>query len=116
MGGSLRDRLARLIADDGDTTRRLAKAHTSVRFQVTNDASASVTLLLDRFPPQLTDDPEAEATLELTADQCERLARGELVLANCLMAESVGHHGQVRKYLSVDAIVRTGLRRLEQAR
>ena len=71
------------------------------------------TLLLDRDPPELSDDGHAEITLELDSEQLEAFARGRLVVANCLMLGTAGYEGPIRKYLAVDPILRHLLRAVE---
>lgn len=104
----LRRNLERVLASGDARLIRLSAAETSVSFQTIDDPDASVTILLDRHPPVLADGHEpAEITIELTAAQATRLARGALLLPNALIAGDVRYTGPVRKYLAVDPVLRS---------
>jgi len=106
----LRVRLERALSGDGHAVARLGAAGTSVSFRVTDALGASVTLLLDRKPPQVAErDEPAEVTILLTAEQAGRFARGQLALPAALVAGQVSCRGPVRKYLVVDPILRARL-------
>lgn len=86
---------------------RLARARTSVAFDVLDRPEASATLLLDRFPPHVVKGLQpAEVTVRLTVDQVRRFARGELRLPVAVAAGEVAFEGPVRRYLGVDPIIR----------
>jgi hypothetical protein len=73
-----------------------------------------VTLLLDREPPILVGGGEpAEITVELTDDQVRRFARGTLSLPSVLLSGAAGHRGPVRKYMTVDPVLRALLSEAE---
>lgn len=109
--GWLRDAVERALRGDERTSHRLAKAQTTVAFVVVDEPTESVTVLLDRRPPQVApDDEPAEVTFELTAAQAERFARGELHLPNAVLFGDVAAYGPVRKYLAKDPVLRALLR------
>jgi hypothetical protein len=112
----LRRNLERVLASGDSRLIRLSAAETSVSFQTRDAPDASVTILLDRHPPVLTDGHEpAEITIELTAAQARRLARGALLLPNALIGGEVAYTGPVRKYLAVDPVLRSLLAGLDAA-
>jgi hypothetical protein len=115
-GAALRRNLERVLASGDSRLIRLSAAETSVSFQTRNAPGASVTILLDRHPPVLTDgDEPAEITIELSAAQATRLARGALLLPNALIGGEVAYTGPVRKYLAVDPVLRSLLAGLDAA-
>jgi hypothetical protein len=109
IDSGLRGRLeAALDLEPGDRRRlRLSIAHTSVTFNVLGPNRESVTVLLDRDPPTVTDGSEpAEVMIELDSDLAERFSRGGVSLGAQLLAGAASYSGPVRKYLMVDAVVR----------
>lgn len=112
----LRGSLERAFDLGGRRVHRLGSAKTSVTFEVDGSAERSITLLLDRHPPEIADGAEdAEITIELSGEQADRFARGELVLPNCLLRGEVASRGPVRKYLALDPILRSLLARAHDA-
>ena len=106
-GAGLRARLERALASGDTRLSRLGAAETSVTFRNLDDPEASVTVLLDRQPPLVAGpDEPAEITIELTAAQAARFARGAFSLPNALVTGQAGHRGPVRKYLAVDPVLR----------
>lgn len=109
---ALKDALVRALAFGGRPVARLGAAGTSVTFEVTDAADQSVTLLLDRQPPEAVAGTEpAEITIELDRDQAVQFATGDLILPNCILHNEVVFRGPVRKYLSLDAVLRSLLAR-----
>ena len=105
--GYLRERLERVFATGDPRLVRLGAAGTSVNFQNVDVPEESVTILLDRQPPDLAGGREpAEITIELTSGQATQLARGVLALPSALIGGDVGYRGPVRKYLAVDPVLR----------
>ena len=105
---TLRERLGRVLERDDAKVLYLASARTSVSF---NTPCESVTLLLDRRPPALADDGEpAEIELVLDDEQAERFLAGKLNVPLALLAGEVTWRGPVRRYLVVDAVLRSLLR------
>jgi hypothetical protein len=103
----LRTRLERVLATGDARLGRLGTAETSISFQNLDAPEASVTLLLDRQPPDLAGAEEpAEITIALTTQQAARLARGTLSLPSALLGGAVAYRGPVRKYLAVDPVLR----------
>jgi hypothetical protein len=112
----LRTRLARALATGDARLNRLGTADTSVSFQNLDAPEASVTLLLDRQPPDLAGAEEpAEITIALTSQQAARLARGTLSLPSALLGGEIPYRGPVRKYLAVDPVLRGLLASLDRA-
>ena len=109
---ALRGALQRALEHDERSAHRLSNAGTSVTFDVVDDESVAITLLLDREPPAISDDRGAEITITLHEGQAELFARGDLVVANCLMTGSIDYQGPVRKYLAVDPVLRHLLRQV----
>jgi hypothetical protein len=110
----LRDRLERAIRNGGSKTQRLLAAGISVSFQVTGHPDQSVSVLLDRDPPQvLGNDEPTEITFVLTQEQAVQFARGRFRLPNALMAGKISAIGPVRKYLVIDPVVRSILSALD---
>jgi hypothetical protein len=109
--------LERLLSIEDPALQRLASAETRVTFVIPAVPSASVTLLLDRNPPTLTDgsDP-AEIELELTPWQAERMAEGQLNIPCEAHVGHVAYRGPVRKYLAVDPVLRHLLGRANRGR
>ena len=105
--GVLRERLELVLAMDDPGLKRLGEAQTSVTFSNLDLPEASVTLLLDRDPPQLVPagDP-AEITIELTAEQFDLFANGALALAPSLLTGAATFRGPIRRYLAVDPVMR----------
>jgi hypothetical protein len=109
IDSSLRRRLEAALDLEPDDRRRLrlSLASTSVTFNVLGPNRESVTVLLDRDPPTVTDGSEpAEVTIELDSDLAERFSRGAVSLGAELLAGAATYGGPVRKYLMVDAVVR----------
>lgn len=105
-------RIERAVLDDDLAALRLGRSGTSVAFRVGDDTVNSVTLLLDRQPPEVRDGTEpAEVIIELTRELAARFLRGELVLGTAIYSGLVTCRGPVRRYLGVDPILRTQLRR-----
>jgi hypothetical protein len=103
----LRACFERVFSGKGRAIRRLGSAGTSVAFQLTGAQRGSVTVLLDRHPPCVTDGSEpAEILIELTTDQAEAFARGSLLLPTAILEGEIRFRGPVRKYLAVDPIIR----------
>jgi phospholipid/cholesterol/gamma-HCH transport system ATP-binding protein len=99
----LRRALEQALATGGVAVGKLAYAHTSVRFMAEGE---SVTLLLDRTPPELAYGSEpAEIEIELTPEQAERFARGHLNIPVEVVSGDVLVVGPVRKYLEVHPIL-----------
>ncbi len=99
----------------GSQVERLGSAGTSVTFLVADAPKRSVTLLLDRSPPEVTDGGSpAEITIELDKKQAEGFARGELALPTRIASGEIPYTGPVRKYLSLDPIVRSLLARVNE--
>ncbi len=108
----LRDSLQRALLTEGNAVRRLSSAGTSVTFLVVDAPELSVTLLLDRDPPEVADASQpAEITIELVEEQADRLARGELPLPTCMHRGDVAFSGPVRRYLPFDPVLRALLAR-----
>ena len=105
---TLRERLGRVLGSDDAKVLYLASARTSVSFKTPGE---SVTLLLDRRPPALADDGEpAEIELVLDDEQAARFLAGRLNVPLALLAGEVTWGGPVRRYLVVDAVLRSLLR------
>lgn len=108
----LRARVRDVMAADERVARRLARTGTSVELKIA-DSDAGVTLLLDRYPPRVADGPEpAEIRIELSADQAERFARGELNLPSEAAAGRLAFDGPIRAFLAIDPVLRARLRHL----
>ena len=113
-GGRLRARLERALSTADPRLERLAHAMTSVCVRVTDDREESVTLLLDRNPPQVVDGTEpAEITIELTGSEAQAMADGELVLAPELYGGQIPYRGPIRKFLVVEPVLRAILAGLD---
>jgi hypothetical protein len=111
----LRKALEQAIKVGGPQVERLGSAGTSVTFKIARSPKRSVTLLLDRDPPEVADGGEpAEITIELSAKQAERFARGDLALPTRIANGEVSYTGPVRKYLSLDPIIRSMLARVDE--
>jgi hypothetical protein len=111
--GGLSECLRSVLSSDDPRLARLGMAGTSVSFQVPDAPEQSVTVLLDRNPPTVTSGEEpAEITIELSEDQASRLARGVLRLPPAMLAGQIAYRGPVRKYLMVDAVLRSLLAEL----
>jgi hypothetical protein len=109
----LRESLEQVMQLGGDQVRRLGSAGTSVTFSISDAPKASVTVLLDRQPPEVAADVEpAEITIELTAELAASFARGELTLPTRIFSGEVPYNGPVRKYLGFDPILRSLLGRV----
>lgn len=105
-------RVERAVLDDDLAALRLGRSGTSVAFRVGDDTGSSVTLLLDRQPPEVREGTEpAEVIIELTREAAAQFLRGELVLGTAIYSGLVTCRGPVRRYLGVDPILRTQLRR-----
>lgn len=109
---NLRQRIERVLAMGGPTVARLGSAGTSVTFLVSDSNEPPLTLLLDREPPALSDDANAEVTIEFDAERAQAFAEGRLVVATCLMKGQARCSGPIRKYLAVDPILRSMLGRV----
>jgi len=103
----LRESLKRVLGRQTPSVTRLAHADTTVRFVVLGDPEEAVTLLLDRRPPQVVDgDEPAEIVIELSREQAVQFVRGNLHLPPAVLEGRVTAYGHVRKYLTVDPILR----------
>jgi hypothetical protein len=110
----LREKLQSVLETGDPRLTRLSHAGTSVTFQNVDTPSESVTMLLDRNPPVVADgDEPAEITIELTAEQAGRIARGALSLPPALLSGTIGYRGPVRKYLTVEPVLRSMLAELD---
>lgn len=105
---ALRERLARALAHEVPALQRLATANTSVTFCV--EGEEDLTLLLDRYPPEVVDAGPAEIEIHLSAEQARRFSAGALSVPLEAAEGRIACRGPVRKYLVVDAIVRGLLR------
>ncbi|WP_354699665.1 hypothetical protein DSM112329_05386 [Paraconexibacter sp. AEG42_29] len=103
---SMRERVERVLKNEGTAVQRLGEAGTSITFTVAGGTQEPVTLLLDRVPPQLAAGTDSEITVELDAERAQRFMRGELVLSTCLIEGGATARGPIRKYLVVDPILR----------
>lgn len=110
---TLLDRIERALAIDDPAVFRLGAAGTSVTFVVPGAHEHSVTLLLDREPPEIGGGVSGEVTIELTGTQAEAFSRGRLVLSIALLDGEAAYSGPVRKYLAVDPILRGLLARVD---
>jgi hypothetical protein len=105
-----------VLATGDPRLSRLGAAGTSVTFHNLDAPEASVTILLDRQPPDVTGEEEpAEITIDLTADQSARFARGAFSLPSALLSGDAYYRGPVRKYLAVDPVLRSLLADLDEA-
>jgi len=106
---TLRSALERALHSGHHAVPRLVHADTTVAFRTVD--GDSVVLLLDRLPCEVTtgDPPgiEVEVEIELTAAQAGAFAVGALPLTAAIVGGEVVARGPVRKYLEVDAILRT---------
>jgi hypothetical protein len=106
-GAALRTKLGRAFASGDSRLERLAIAGTSVNFVNRDEPDDSVTVLLDRNPPQVADGREpAEIRIDLTREQMGRLSIGLLEIQLVLMSGDVPFSGPVRKYLIVHSVLR----------
>lgn len=106
-GASLSQRLQQALAGDEHARGRLSSANTSVTIYSADRPGAGVTLLLDRRPPVVVgEDEPAEIVIELTGEQIDQFAAGELVVASAIMSGSVAYRGPVRKFMAVAPILR----------
>ena len=106
-GSGHRARIERVFASGDPRLRRLAAAGTSVTIINRARHEESFTLLLDRNPPVAAGaDEPAEITIELTATQFERYVNGSFHLPPALLSGDVPYRGPVRKYLTVDPVLR----------
>lgn len=102
----VRERLAVALdrPESAAQARRLAKVGTTVSFVIDDEP---VTVLFDRRPPALAPRGEfGEIVFELDAERAHEFIRGELVLANAVLAGEVPARGPVRRYLAKDPILR----------
>ena len=107
---SLRDALREALSGDPGVVGRLSYARTSVQFNV-EGAGESVTLLLDRRPPELAAAGEpAEIEICLSAEQAQRFILGQLSMSTAVVCGRVEARGPLRRYLEVDPIIRGLLR------
>ncbi len=106
-------RIERAFAIADPAVLRLGAAGTSVVFSITGRRPERFTLLLDREPPQISEDSNAEVVIEMDSARAEEFSHGRLVLSNCLVAGEASYSGPVRKYLAVDPILRGLLARVE---
>ena len=113
QNSTLLDRIERALAIDDPAALRLGAAGTSITFIVSGARQESVTLLLDREPPEVGANLAGEITVELDDLQAERFSRGHLILSICLMDREASYTGPVRKYLAVDPILRGLLGRVD---
>ena len=94
-------------AHDKRMSSVLARADTSVRIEVADDPELSVTLLLDRDPIEVTDDPvQAEVEISIVSVDLARLYSPDFHLAMAITRGRVGYRGPVRKFLRVTPVVR----------
>jgi phospholipid/cholesterol/gamma-HCH transport system ATP-binding protein len=99
------DAVAQAFATQPEGLARLSHAATSVVFRLEGQDDA--TLLLDREPCQVAGGGEpGEIEIVLSAAQAEAYIAGCLPLTSAIVTGAVQHHGPVRKYLEVDAILR----------
>lgn len=99
----------------GSAVHRLGPAGTSARFVVAGADERSVTLLLDRQPPQVVRGQEpAEIRIDFDTEQATLFSKGELIVPNCIVGGEVSYRGPVRKYLRVDPILRALLARANE--
>jgi hypothetical protein len=113
---SMRERVQRVLDQDGTAVQRLGEAGTSVTFVDSGGRQEPVTLLLDRVPPQLAAAQHSEITVELDADRAQSFMRGQLVMSTCLIEGGASCRGPIRKYLVVDPILRRLLAVVEAGR
>jgi putative sterol carrier protein len=110
----LREKLVSVLDTDDPRLTRLSHAGTSVSFKNLDAPADSVTVLLDRDPPVVADgDEPAEITIELTEEQWTKVARGALSLPPALLTGTVAYRGPVRKYLTVEPVLRAMLAELD---
>ena len=103
----LRARVERALERGDRSVRRLSSAGTSVNLRCPERPGDSVTLLLDRDPPEIAGgDEPAEIVIELTARQADLFVAGELVLPTEIAAGRVAYHGPVRKFMAVAPVLR----------
>jgi hypothetical protein len=98
--------LQRALGGEARLVNRLAHACTTVAFVTTGPEPETATLLLDRRPPQLGGEQDAEVVIELSPEQTARFVQGHLALPAAVLAGQVAAYGDVRKYLGVDPILR----------
>jgi hypothetical protein len=110
-GPGLRERIELVVGSDEVVRRRLPKARTTVAIVVVDAPDESVTLLLDRRPPEVCGAFDAEVTVLLNSEQASEFAEGRLLLSTALLHGEAKWTGPVRKYLAVDAVLRGALRR-----
>ena len=102
----LRDSHEQALESGRHAIDRLAHAETSVTFRVTDDPDQSFTLLLDQRPCAVVDPQPADIEIELTSEQADQAARGEISLAASVISRQVRYQGPVRRYLEVEPIIR----------
>jgi hypothetical protein len=111
----LRGALEQALTIADSRLERLSMASTSVCFENIDAPSDSVTILLDRQPPTVTDGREpAEIQIALNADQIQRFATGLLELQADLLDGAAAFSGPIRKYLAVHSVLRSMLVQIQQ--
>lgn len=102
----MREHILQVLDASLTSVQRMGEAGTSVTFVVADHPEPPVTLLLDRVPPQVSDQSDAEITIELDLEDAGRFLAGTLVLSNALIEGRARARGPIRKYLAVDPILR----------
>lgn len=110
----LRASLERALSQDALAVERLGGAGTSVTFGIAGGETC-VTLLLDADRPSVCEGDGAEIRIELDADAEAEFVRGRLVMSTCLLEGQARSWGPVRRYLTVDPILRGLLARADGA-
>ncbi|MEV4420557.1 SCP2 sterol-binding domain-containing protein [Patulibacter sp. NPDC049589] len=104
--------------EDPQTARRLSLAGVRARIDVT-DAGEAVTLLLDRFPPQVllgTGSQEPTVRLAVGSDDLDSMLAEGSHLPMAILAGDVVFEGSVRKLLRVLPILRAAVDAVRFAR
>ena len=105
---SVQDALRRALDTQPHGAERLSFAQTSVVFRLSDQDDT--TLLLDRDPVVVTGGGEpAEVEIVLSPEQAEAFIAGRLPMTSAIVTGAVQRSGPVRKYLEVDAILRSML-------
>jgi hypothetical protein len=88
-------------------SRVLARANTTVRIELADDPELSITLLLDRYPIEVTQTAEpAEVEISIVSVDLARLYSPDFHLSMAIARGRVGYTGPVRKFLRVTPVVR----------
>ena len=95
-------------AKDEELSRRLALGETTAEVVLADEPDLSVTLMLDRTPIEVHEDPEedAEITLRIASFDLEHLCTEHAKLAMAIARGRVGADGPVRKLLRVAPVMR----------